>query len=289
MKQLFTIAAAALVAASLLAATPDQLFTSGKDTLAHGDWDKAADLFEQALKASPNNAQYHFWLGRAYGAKAQNASLFSAPGLATKTREQFELAVQLDPNYTDARFGLLEYYLQAPGFLGGSEDKAMEQAQELRKRDALTGHRAFALIYNRQKKPDLARKEYYDAVREQPNSARAHQSLALFLMNEKNYKQSREELETAIRLDAAFMPPYFRIGQLAALSQSDYVRGEEFLKKYIAYKPAEDEPPGYRAWYWLGQIYEKQGRKADAKQSYAMSLRLQPNQKDVTEALKRVS
>jgi Tfp pilus assembly protein PilF len=289
MKQLFTIAAAALVAASLLAATPDQLFTSGKDALAHDDWDKAAGLFEQAVKANPGNARYHFWLGRAYGEKAGHSSMFSAPGLATKTREQFELAVQLDPNYNDARFGLIEYYMQAPGFLGGSDEKAVQQAQELRKHDPLTGHRAFALIYTRQKKPDLARKEYYDAVREQPNSARAHQSLALFLMSEKNYKQSREELETAIRLDAAFMPAYFRIGQVAALSQSDYVRGEEFLKKYIAYQPAEDEPGVYRAWYWLGQIYEKQGRKADAKQSYTTSLRIQPNQKDVTEALKRVS
>src|SRR5689334_11183156 len=163
MRQLFTIAAVALVAASLVAATPDQLFAAGKTALAHDEWDKAADLFEQAVKANPGNAQYHFFLGRAYGEKAGHASMFSAPGLATKTREQFELAVQLDPNYTDARFGLIEYYMQAPGFLGGGEEKAMQQAQELRKRDPLIGHRAFALIYTRQKKPDLARKEYYDA------------------------------------------------------------------------------------------------------------------------------
>ena len=43
------------------------------------------------------------------------------------------------------------------------------------------------------------------------------------------------------------------------------------------------------AWYWLGQINEKQGHKAEAKQMYATSLKLAPGAKDVTEALKGVS
>jgi tetratricopeptide (TPR) repeat protein len=38
-----------------------------------------------------------------------------------------------------------------------------------------------------------------------------------------------------------------------------------------------------------GEQDEKTGRKAEAKQSYATSLRLAPGAKDVTEALKRVS
>ena len=50
-----------------------------------------------------------------------------------------------------------------------------------------------------------------------------------------------------------------------------------------------NELPLYRAHYWLGLILEKSGRKAEAKASYATSLKLQPEQKDVTEALKRVS
>ena len=53
--------------------------------------------------------------------------------------------------------------------------------------------------------------------------------------------------------------------------------------------PKSDEPGLHRAHFWLGQIYEKTGRKAEAKASYATSLKLNPDQKDVTEALKRVS
>jgi cytochrome c-type biogenesis protein CcmH/NrfG len=47
--------------------------------------------------------------------------------------------------------------------------------------------------------------------------------------------------------------------------------------------------PHYRTHYWLGQIFEKTGRKAEAKASYEASLKLRGEQKDVIEALKRVS
>ncbi|MGZ5477105.1 MAG: tetratricopeptide repeat protein [Thermoanaerobaculia bacterium] len=289
MKRLIVLFAAALLAASVSAATPEQLFAAGKQAMGKNEWDKAADFFEQAVKARPDSAEYHFRLGQAYGSQARDASIFRQPGLASKTREEFERAVQLDPNLIDARSALISYYLMAPGFMGGSEDKAFEQAQEIRKRDAIEGHRAVARVYARQKKQDLVRKEYTDAVREQPGSPKAHMYFGAFLISEKNYKQALEEFETSLRLDSNYTPAYFRIGQVAALAESNYPHGEEMLKKYLACTPKEDEPPLHRAWYWLGQIYEKTGRKAEAKQSYATSLRLAPGAKDVTEALKRVS
>ncbi len=52
--------------------------------------------------------------------------------------------------------------------------------------------------------------------------------------------------------------------------------------------PKQDEPGLHRAYYWLGSIYEKEGRKAEARQSYTTSLRLNSSQKDVAEAMKRV-
>ena len=292
MKHLLIAIAALFVSLSLCAATPEELFAAGRKALSRNDPDKAAPLFEQLVLLKPNNAEYHFWLGRAYGAQAGKASIFSAPGLATKTRNEFERSLQLDPNYNDPRFGLIEYYMQAPAFMGGSEEKALEQAAEVKKRDAVEGHRAYAIVYTRQKKPDLARKEYYDAIREQPNSPEAHQSLGIFLMlTEKNYKQAAVEFERAVKLDPKFMAGWFQIGHVAALAETNYAHGEEALRKYLAHTPDEEEgePPLARAWFWLGRIYEKKGQRAEAKQMYETSLKLTPNAKDVTEALKRVS
>ena len=45
--------------------------------------------------------------------------MFTATGLASKARQNFERAVQLDPQNREALSDLFEYYLEAPGFLGG--------------------------------------------------------------------------------------------------------------------------------------------------------------------------
>lgn len=92
-----------------------------------------------------------------------------------------------------------------------------------------------------------------------------------------------------MKVDPTYMPGWFQIGHMAALTGANLQRGEEALRKYLAYTPHTDEPPLYRAHFWLGGIYEKQGKKAEAKQSYNTSLRINPGQKDVAEALKRVS
>ena len=278
-----------LLASSSFAATPDALFASGKQAFLAGDSEKAADLFEQAVKLQPNNADYLYWLGNAYGRQAQKANIFKQASLAGKTRDAFEKASRLDPNNLDVRSALIDYYMMAPGIVGGSEQKALAQAGEIRKRDPILGHRAFARVYSLQKKPDLARQEYLTGIREQPQSAKAHHYYGMFLTGEKDFKGALQEFETAAGFEPPFMPAYYRIGVVAVLSESNYARGEEALKKYLGHKPSEEEPPIARAHYWLGQIYEKQGRKADAKQSYATSLKLAPGTKDVTEALKRVS
>ncbi|HEX9130585.1 MAG TPA: tetratricopeptide repeat protein, partial [Gemmatimonadaceae bacterium] len=108
-------------------------------------------------------------------------------------------------------------------------------------------------------------------------------------LTEKNYKAASDELESVVKLDTSYMPAYFQIGHVAALSGANLTRGEEALRKYLPYRPKEDEPSIARAYFWLGGIYEKQGRKADAKASYAASLQINPNQKDAGDALKRVS
>src|SRR6185369_5719667 len=107
-----------------------------------------------------------YQLATAYGAATSGAGMFKAMGLAKKLKTETDRAVQLDPNLLPARFILLEFYLNAPAIAGGSTSKALEQANEIRKRDAIDGHRAFARIQTVEKKPDLARKEYVDMVKE---------------------------------------------------------------------------------------------------------------------------
>jgi tetratricopeptide (TPR) repeat protein len=276
-----------LMALSLFA--QNSLLDQGRAAMSRNDDDAAAALFEKAVAQNPKSAEAHYWLGSAYGSQAEKASIFGQASLAGKTRDEFEKAVELDPNHLDARFGLIQYYVFAPGIMGGSYDKAFAQAAEIRKRDPLMGHRAAAFIYSNQKKTEGAKKEYLDEVKEFPNSARAHLDVGVFVyFVGQNYKAAADEYETALKLDPAYMPSCFRAGQVTVF-YGDPARGEELLRKYLNYSPKENEPSLARAHYWLGRIFEKQGKKAEAKASYAASLKLSPKQKDVAEALKRVS
>lgn len=289
MRPLATALLVAFLAIPASAATDAQLFADGKAAMRRGDHEQSAKLFEQAVKLKPNSAEYHYYLGGAYGNQAQKAGMFGGIGLAKKSKAALERAVQLNPNYLEARFALIDFLSIAPGIVGGSMEKALEQAAEIKKRDALDGHRAYGRIYTRQKKTDLARKEYVDAVRENPNSAKAHYFLGNYLVNEKDWSGSLHEYEYAIKLDPAYMLAYFRIGYHATKSESNYARAEETLRKYLGHTPGDEEPGLASAWYYLGMVQEKQGKKADAKQSYQNGLKLAPTSKDINEALKRVS
>jgi Tfp pilus assembly protein PilF len=283
----FVAVTVVLLALPLLAQT--SLIDQGRAAMARNDADAAATLFEKAVAQNPKSAQAHYLLGTAYGSQAQKASMFGQASLAGKTKDEFEKAVELDPNLVEARYGLVEYYTMAPGFIGGSFDKAFAQAAEIKKHDPLMAHRAAAFIYTHQKKTDEARNESLAEVREFPKSARAHIDLGVSYIGDKNFKAAADEFDTALKVEPTYMPAYFRIGQGAVITSSNYARGEEALRKYLAYTPKENEPPHARAHYWLGQIFEKQGKKAEAKASFETSLKLNPAQKDVAEALKRVS
>ena len=280
-------AALLLVALPLSAQTP--LIDQGRALFEKRDYDHAVEVLEKAVAATPKIADAHFLLGAAYGQQAMTASLFSKMSLATKSKEQMEEAVKLDPNHLDARMGLVQFYTMAPSMAGGSDEKALEQATEIKKRDPFRGVSALGFVYNHAKKSELEHKEYADLVRTHPQSPRAHVMMATEYLGEKNFAAASSELDTALKLDPKYMPAWFWIGRTAVDSATNYPRGEEALRKYLGYTPKRDEPGLHRAYFWLGRICERTGRKAEAKANYQMSLKLRPDQKDVTEALKGVS
>jgi len=100
------------------------------------DLDRELSFAFLAVQRAGQNSDYHLWLGRAYGEKARRASVLQQPVLAIKVKEYFEKAVALNPDNLAARSDLREYYLEAPIILGGSQEKAREQAEEIRKREA---------------------------------------------------------------------------------------------------------------------------------------------------------
>lgn len=104
---------------------------TGKDYFMLSDYKKATDSFEKALAASPGSSEAELWLGRAWGKRAENSSSFMAIAYANRTRQCFEKAVALDPHNREAKNDLFDFYLNAPGILGGGIDKAESAAKSI--------------------------------------------------------------------------------------------------------------------------------------------------------------
>ena len=85
---------------------------------------EAVKLAQQCVASSPANASCHLALGKSLGWKAMTGGAMSALGYAGDMRDAFKKAVELEPKNMDARFSLLQFYMMAPGFLGGGTGKA---------------------------------------------------------------------------------------------------------------------------------------------------------------------
>jgi tetratricopeptide (TPR) repeat protein len=121
-------------------------FYLGRAYFAQEQFELAIEWLDKAIVLEDTNAEYHLWLGRACGYQAQRASILWQFPLARRVRQQFERAVELNPDLIPARADLAEYYMKAPWFLGGSTEKAEAQAHEVARRDLEEGLRIWRMI-----------------------------------------------------------------------------------------------------------------------------------------------
>jgi tetratricopeptide (TPR) repeat protein len=98
----------------------------GRIAFSRREYDDAADFFEEATEANNKVADYFSWLGNTYGTIAGDANPIRQGLLAPKMKSAWEKAIALDSKNLDARTSLIQYYLQAPGIMGGSVEKAKE-------------------------------------------------------------------------------------------------------------------------------------------------------------------
>lgn len=95
------------------------------------EYDNAADYFENATQANPNNGDYFNWLGDAYAAIGGEGSFLTQMSVGPKAIRAWEKAAKLDSKHIKARVSLVGSYLMAPGFMGGGEDNAKAVAAEV--------------------------------------------------------------------------------------------------------------------------------------------------------------
>jgi tetratricopeptide (TPR) repeat protein len=260
----------------------------GKSYLKIGQWDKAVQEIEKAVRLKPSDATYHLWLGRACGARASHSFFLKAPGWAHRVLKEFEKARDLAPENLDVRFDLLDFYLNAPGFLGGGKAKAEVEAEAISELDPRKGYTARATIFEKDKKWDQARKELIQATVEYPNYPDAFKDLADYLLRRKDFKDALFYAKKTLELDsdskgARLIVAASEIGLHANLDQAAAT-----LRELAAGTLGENDPAFETVYYWLGECYLAQGKKAEARRAFKSALEFNPDYSEAKEGLSRL-
>ena len=231
-------------------------------------WDAAVSECERATALNPKSSLYQLWLGRAYGEKAQHSSWLSAIGFAKKTRAAFEKSVALDATNVEARSDLSEYYIEAPGFLGGGTDKAAAQANIVEKLEPATAYWIRARIAEHSNRNGEAEQQYRKAIEAEQNSSRRLFDLASFYRRVNRLDDLEATIQKSAKANTNNDSTLFDSASLLLRVGRNFPLAIALLNRYIEHGQRSEDAPLFRAQYVLGQVLEKTGAAAAAKKAY---------------------
>ena len=255
-----------------------------------GDWDRGISACEKAVSLAPDNSQYHLWLGRIYGEKADHSSWYTAAGLAKRVRTEFEAAVRLDPRSVDARSDLAEFYLEAPGIVGGGRDKAQQQVDTLVSLDSARAHWVNGRMAEKNHDVTLAESEYKKAIDASHGSAATWLNLGLFY----RHRERWDDMEKAL-LHVRGAPPLDRpdalvdAAEILLRAQRNFPEVVQLLRAYMNGSAKVEQAPAFKVHYLLGSAAEKMGDSKLAIAEYRSAVALAHDYRPAQEALQRLN
>ncbi len=248
----------------------------------------ALEAVDRAVTDAPNDARYHRLRGEILGRMAQEASVFKQLGLAKRGLVAFEKAVTIDPRYVAARESVLEYYLRAPGFVGGSLAKARAQADALLDVVPAKGHRAHGRIHRYRDETTEALADYRAAVEAAPDDRDIRYDFATYLVELERWEEVRAQLAAMLGAPADDFRALHVLGRVAAESGTHLDAGKDALERYLGQAPRFGHPPHAEAHYWLGRVQIRQGEVHTARAAFQAALDLDPEHDEAKKALRRL-
>ena len=184
---------------SVLRSNPSDLKTieylgdiAGHDKL----WDKAIGYYKKLKQLKPSEANYYYKYGGALGMKAKDSNKFKALGMIDEVKTSFEKAITLNPKHLEARWALIELYIQLPGIVGGSESKAIKYSNELLRLSPVDGYLSRGHIEEYFKRYKTAEQQYKKAIMA-GGSKTSYQKLASLYKNKmRDPEKAKTVLET---------------------------------------------------------------------------------------------
>ncbi len=225
------------------------------------DWNNSIKQYKKLIDANENNANYHYKYGGVLGMKALENKI-KAVGFIGDVKSSFLKAAELDPNHIEARWALVELFMQLPGIIGGSKSKSFKYADELEKLSKVDGYLAKGYIYEYDDEPELAEKYYKMAIKE-GGSLICFEKLTSLYENENKPEKAIVNIEEAHKKHQR-NALHYQIGKVAAEYNIQLEKGEKCLKTYLENYTEKDGVPKAWAHYRLAQIHLHRSNKTEA-------------------------
>lgn len=247
----------ALLFASILGAQQDSAgsaYEQGRAAMRERRTDAAVKAFERAIALGSSSSEYHLWLGYAYLRQLNEVSFIRKASVGRRIGRQYDKAVELDSTSVAAAQARVDFYLEAPGIVGGGVDKAKAEALRLGKLSPYRAAFARARIAEKEKDWDVAIRELGALMDAHPDSA----------------------------------TPHYSFGRAAALSGRELPRGEAALRRFLSLLGTTDPQSRAIGHYRLGTIRETQGDLTEARSEYDRAVELNPRYEDAIAARRRL-
>lgn len=238
--------------------------------------DAAIRECEQAAANAPGDSDTYMWLGRAYGQKASRASALNAFSLAKRVRASFERAVQLDPSNVHAMSDLGEFYVAAPGIVGGGLDKAQRLADQIKPHSTARWHRLLAEIALKRKDTAAAETEFRAAAAA-GNTPEAYVDLAQFYAEHGQPDRAVAALQSGVDANRSKDAALVDAASILTSVHRSPELAERFLEDYLASSAKSDEAPAFKVHVQLGDLLHQRGDSQGARREYAAALALASN------------
>jgi len=232
-----------------------------------GDIETAVDHIEAALTLEPNTVEEVVLAGDIYCNQAQQSSMFSALGLAKKCIAQYDAAVKTFPDDTNAIVAAMRFYLEAPGFAGGSSTKGKALLAGLDKLSPESANTYRVFLLEREGKKDAAIALADELSQQEFQSARNHYELARFYRDKQFYAKAKSLFESLLLRPATVQDKWYvndsllQAGEILLAQQQDIERSIALLEEY----KSKNSNPHDQHYFWstwsLAQAYKANGNK----------------------------
>lgn len=236
-------------------------------------YDAAVRECETVARLKPNSSDAQLELARTYGAKAGHAGALTGMRLVGRIRGAFERAVQLNPKSVDALSDLGQFYIDAPGIVGGGTDKARDIAGKLLLIHPARGHRLLAMAAIKDGNFSQAEAELQKEL-SASHGPEVYVDFANYYMQRKQWEKAASSAIEAIRRDGNHAGDSIDAAQLLVNMNRNVDVAESAYRAYFTSPAMNAGLPVFYVHTLLGESMAKRGDKSGAQKEFAAALAL---------------